>query len=123
MTRVRGTPGAPASIRFRPCGARTFEQLVHTHGGNEGVALALVLGELHRLLAYSRNGTKATHGSDVVLPTEAARIDPTLASAIDRLAVRRATLLASGKALLADRANLFLSGALRAAPRVAVAAS
>ena len=119
----RSTASAAASalsfVRLRPVGPRTFAGLVETHGGRRDVALALVLGEVSRLRAYSQNASSSGSGSDddVVLDTRAAALEVSLAAAIDRLAVRHSGLVTSGKALLADPAKLWASGA---APRTII---
>jgi len=106
------------SVRIRPVGARTFDELVATHGGRTDVALALMLGEVLRLRQYS-NATGEWRGAvtadNALLPAEAARLEPRLNARVDGLLVRhRDGLLASGRALLSDRQRLFASGA---APR------
>ena len=105
-------------------GARTFAQLVATHGGHEAVALALVLGEVSRLHSYSNASAQPPpegpelESDNVVLPAAAAAFDPTLAAQVASLRVRHAALLAQGHALLTNRQALFSSGA---APRAASA--
>ena len=113
-----------ASVRVRPVGARSFAQLVATHGGRADVALALVLGEVSRLRTYAANASAAHRTSveaaddaidNVALPPAAAKLPGPLDAQADALiASHRAGLLATGKALLADRPALFASGA---APR------
>jgi hypothetical protein len=104
---------------MRPVGASTFEQLVATHGGHASVALALVVGEVTRLRAYS-NASAAFEDEDasfdnVLLPPDAPRMDPAVARAVDALTARHGNgMLAAGHALLADPARLFGVGA---APR------
>ena len=102
-----------ASLRIRPVGARRFEQLVAMHGGHSDVALALVVGEVLRLRQYSTPVNVTAPGLDnVVLSAEAARLDPRLAGHFEQLLMtHRSGLLASGRALLANRARLFASGA------------
>ena len=114
---------AVASVAFRACGPSTFRGLVAAHAGRADIALSLVLGELSRLRRYSgpprvrTNASATTTSSDASappeaqLPAEAARLEPSLADAIDRLWARhRDGLLAAGNALLADRKRLFAGG-------------
>ena len=112
LKRDEAATRAISSLRVRPVGARSFEQLVTTHGGHEDVALALVLGEVERLRQYS-NATLQGGSGELTLPAEAAFM-PGLESEVDRLLVQHRELLRSGRALLADRQRLFSSGA---APR------
>ena len=104
---------ALASVSIRAVGPRTFRGLVETHGGRADVALALVLGEVVRLRAYSRN---STDGDALVLDSRAAHLEAGLAPALERLSERHRALLASGRALLADPAKLWAAGAAPRAP-------
>ena len=109
---VRASAQALASVSIKAVGPHTFRGLVEAHGGRVDVALALVLGEVTRLRAYSRN---TTGGDALVLDPRAAQLDQDLAPAVERLMERHAATLSSGKALLSDPGKLWAAGA---APRL-----
>jgi hypothetical protein len=109
---VRASTRALASVSIKAVGPHTFQGLVETHGGRADLALALVLGEVTRLRAYSRN---TTGGDSLVLDPRAAQLDGELAPAVERLMERHRAMLASGKALLSDPGKLWAAGA---APRL-----
>ena len=114
LNRDSAAASALDSVHIRPVGARSFDQLVNTHGGRVDVALALVLGEVTRLRQYS-NASRHSADDEVLLPAEAAQLDDSLSASVDRMLVeQRDRLLSSGRALLGDRTRLFASGA---APR------
>ena len=111
---------ALSSVRFRPAGPLTFDELVAVHGGHADVAFALVLGEVRRLRLYSSHAKGRSGGGSSVdkllLPAEASILPSrTLDAEVDRLwQVHRTGLYASGSALLANRTLLTSRGA---APR------